>query len=71
MTVFRIPMTAKGNRERSLSGQQESSKTPAIKRFTIADDKGMEHHRDNQRNWKDLAMDVREINQRDMQPKRK
>jgi hypothetical protein len=31
----------------------------------------MEHHRDNQRNGKDLAMDVREINQRDMQPKRK
>ncbi len=41
---------------------QATSKTPAIKRFTIADEKGMEHDMDNQRNWNDLVMDVQEIN---------
>ncbi len=41
---------------------QATSKTPAIKRFTIADEKGMEHEMDNQRNWNDLVMDVQEIN---------
>ncbi|BBO72244.1 hypothetical protein DSCA_61740 [Desulfosarcina alkanivorans] len=40
---------------------QATSKTPAIKRFTIADEKGMEHDMDNQRNWNDLVMDVQEI----------
>ncbi len=41
---------------------QATSKTPAIKRFTIADEKGMEHDMNNQRNWNDLVMDVQEIN---------
>lgn len=41
---------------------QATSKTPAIKRFTIADEKGMEHDLENQRNWNELVMDVQEIN---------
>ncbi len=41
---------------------QATSKTPAIKRFTIADEKAMEHDMDNQRNWNDLVMNVQEIN---------
>ncbi len=40
---------------------QATSKTPAIKRFTIADEKGMEHDMENQRNWNDLVMNVQEI----------
>ena len=40
---------------------QATSKTPAIKRFTIADEKGMEHDMDNQRNWDDLVLRVQEI----------
>ena len=40
---------------------QATSKTPAIKRFTIADEKGMEHDMDNQRNWNELVMQVQEI----------
>ncbi|MEM9166493.1 MAG: enoyl-CoA hydratase/isomerase family protein [Planctomycetota bacterium] len=40
---------------------QATSKTPAIKRFTIADEKGMEHDMDNQRNWNDLVMQVQDI----------
>ncbi|MEM6254905.1 MAG: enoyl-CoA hydratase/isomerase family protein [Cyanobacteria bacterium P01_D01_bin.156] len=41
---------------------QATNKTPAIKRFTIADEKGMEHDMENQRNWNDLVMQVQEIN---------
>lgn len=41
---------------------QATSKTAAIKRFTIADEKGMEHDMENQRNWNDLVMQVQEIN---------
>ena len=40
---------------------QATSRTPAIKRFTIADEKGMEHDMDNQRNWNDLVMQVQDI----------
>ncbi len=40
---------------------QATAKTPAIKRFTIADEKGMEHDMENQRNWNDLVMAVQEI----------
>ncbi|MEM9799403.1 MAG: enoyl-CoA hydratase/isomerase family protein [Planctomycetota bacterium] len=40
---------------------QATSKTPAIKRFTIADEKGMEHDMQNQRNWNELVMQVQEI----------
>ena len=40
---------------------QATSKTPAIKRFTLADEKGLEHDMDNQRNWNDLVMQVQEI----------
>ncbi len=40
---------------------QATSKTPAVKRFAIADEKGMEHDMDNQRNWNDLVMQVQEI----------
>ncbi len=41
---------------------QATSKTPAIKRFTIADEQGLEHDIENQRNWGDLVMKVQEIN---------
>ena len=40
---------------------QATSKTPAVKRFTIADEKGMEHDMENQRNWNDLVMQVQDI----------
>ena len=40
---------------------QATSKTPAIKRFTIADEKGMEHDMENQRKWNDLVMQVQDI----------
>lgn len=41
---------------------QATSKTPAVKRFAIADEKGMEHNMENQRNWNDLVMQVQDIN---------
>ncbi|MEL6862292.1 MAG: enoyl-CoA hydratase/isomerase family protein [Pseudomonadota bacterium] len=41
---------------------QATSKTPALKRFTIADEQGLEHDIENQRNWNQLVMDVQEIN---------
>lgn len=40
---------------------QATSRTPAIKRFTIADEKGMEHDLENQRNWNELVMQVQDI----------
>lgn len=40
---------------------QATSQTPAIKRFTIADDQGLEHDIENQRNWGDLVMKVQDI----------
>lgn len=40
---------------------QATSKTPAIKRFTIADEKGLQFDLENQRNWNDLVMNVQEI----------
>lgn len=40
---------------------QATSKTPAIKRFTIADEKGLEHDIENQRNWNELVMQVQDI----------
>ncbi|REL30388.1 enoyl-CoA hydratase/isomerase family protein [Thalassotalea euphylliae] len=41
---------------------QAISKTPAIKRFTIADEQGLEHEMENQRNWEELVMKVQDIN---------
>ena len=41
---------------------QATSKTPALKRFTLADEQGLEHDIENQRNWNDLVMQVQEIN---------
>lgn len=41
---------------------QATSKTAAVKRFTIADEKGMQLDMENQRNWPDLVMAVQEIN---------
>ncbi len=41
---------------------QATSKTPAIKRFAMADEQGLEHDIENQRNWNDLVMKVQEIN---------
>ena len=40
---------------------QATSKTPAVKRFAVADQKGMQYDMDNQRNWSDLVMSVQEI----------
>ncbi|MEM8944872.1 MAG: enoyl-CoA hydratase/isomerase family protein [Planctomycetota bacterium] len=40
---------------------QATSKTPAIKRFTVADEKGMEHDMENQRSWNELVMGVQDI----------
>ncbi len=41
---------------------QATSKTPAVKRFGIADEQGLEHDIENQRNWGELVMKVQEIN---------
>lgn len=41
---------------------QATSKTPAIKRFTAADEQGLEHDIENQRNWNELVMKVQGIN---------
>ncbi|MEO1189062.1 MAG: enoyl-CoA hydratase/isomerase family protein, partial [Pseudomonadota bacterium] len=41
---------------------QATSKTPALKRFTLADEQGLEHDIENQRNWNELVMQVQEIN---------
>ncbi|MEM7603644.1 MAG: enoyl-CoA hydratase/isomerase family protein, partial [Verrucomicrobiota bacterium] len=41
---------------------QATSQTPAIKRFKIADEKGMQLDMENQRNWEDLVVAVQEIN---------
>ncbi|MEM6794242.1 MAG: enoyl-CoA hydratase/isomerase family protein, partial [Acidobacteriota bacterium] len=35
---------------------QATSKTPAVKRFTLAEEQGLEHDLENQRNWNDLVM---------------
>ena len=40
---------------------QATSRTPAVKRFTIAEEKGLEHDMENQRNWNDLVMQVQDI----------
>ncbi|GAB5404861.1 MAG: enoyl-CoA hydratase/isomerase family protein [Aureliella sp.] len=40
---------------------QATSTTPAIKRFTIADDKDMQREMDNQRNWNSLVEGVQQI----------
>lgn len=40
---------------------QATSRTPAIKRFALADEQGLEHDIENQRNWDDLVMKVQEI----------
>ncbi len=40
---------------------QATSKTPAIKRFTIADEKNMQRDMDNQRGWNQLVEGVQEI----------
>lgn len=41
---------------------QATSKTAAVKRFQIADDQGLEHDIENQRNWESLVMKVQDIN---------
>ncbi len=40
---------------------QATSKTPAIKRFTIADENGAQFDHDNQKNWESMLMDLQEI----------
>ncbi|MFW8591336.1 enoyl-CoA hydratase/isomerase family protein [Glaciecola sp. 2405UD65-10] len=41
---------------------QATSKTPAIKRFTIADEQRLEDDIETQRNWNDVVMQVQDIN---------
>jgi len=43
---------------------QATSKTPAIKRFTIADENGAQFDHENQKNWENMLIDLQEI-QRD------
>ncbi|MEM6506406.1 MAG: enoyl-CoA hydratase/isomerase family protein [Planctomycetota bacterium] len=40
---------------------QATSKTPAVKRFGMADEKRMQYDLENQRNWPDLVMTVQDI----------
>ncbi|MEM8995024.1 MAG: enoyl-CoA hydratase/isomerase family protein [Acidobacteriota bacterium] len=40
---------------------QATSKTPAVKRFTVADEQGMQLEMDNQRRWNELVMQVQDI----------
>lgn len=40
---------------------QATSKTPAVKRFAIADEQGLEHDIENQRKWSDLVIGVQDI----------
>ncbi|WP_170436481.1 enoyl-CoA hydratase/isomerase family protein [Ruegeria arenilitoris] len=40
---------------------QATSKTPAVKRFRIADEQALEHDIENQRNWNELVMKVQDI----------
>lgn len=40
---------------------QATSQTPAIKRFKIADEKGLQFDLENQRNWENMLMDVQDI----------
>ncbi|PWJ41815.1 enoyl-CoA hydratase/isomerase family protein [Sediminitomix flava] len=40
---------------------QATSKTPAVKRFTAADEQGMQFDMDNQRNWEKLLIEVQKI----------
>ena len=41
---------------------QATSKTPAVKRFGVADEKEMQLDLENQRNWNDLVINVQDIN---------
>ncbi len=40
---------------------QATSQTPAIKRFSVADEKGFENDIENQRNWNDAVIGIQEI----------
>ncbi|MDJ0667780.1 MAG: hypothetical protein QNJ61_10895 [Desulfobacterales bacterium] len=40
---------------------QAASQAPAIKRFTVADEKGFENDIENQRNWNDAVIGIQEI----------
>lgn len=40
---------------------QATSKTPAIKRFTVADEGCFQNDMENQRNWNDLVIGIQEI----------
>jgi enoyl-CoA hydratase/carnithine racemase len=41
---------------------QATSKTPAVKRFAIADEQRLEHDMETQRNWNDVVINVQDIN---------
>ena len=41
--------------------RQATSKPPAIKRYTIADENGAQFDHDNQKNWESMLMDLQEI----------
>ncbi len=41
---------------------QATSQTPALKRFALADEQGLQYEMDNQRNWPDMLVGVQEVN---------
>ena len=41
---------------------QATSKTPALTRFTWADEQGAQFDMDNQRNWENLVTDIQQVN---------
>jgi enoyl-CoA hydratase/carnithine racemase len=41
---------------------QATSKTPALTRFTWADEQGAQFDMDNQRNWENMVMDIQQVN---------
>ena len=41
---------------------QATSKTPALTRFTWADEQGAQFDMDNQRNWQNMVMDIQQVN---------
>lgn len=53
---------AEALKEEAYQLYQATSKTPAVKRFTIADEKEMQFDLENQRNWEKLVDAVQEIN---------
>jgi enoyl-CoA hydratase/carnithine racemase len=52
---------AEALKEEAYQLYQATSKTPAIKRFSIADDGWYQYDLKNQHNWENMLMDIQEI----------